>query len=126
LAGPTVELVEAPTNDILRDYYRRCQALLYPGEEDFGIMPIEAQACGTPVIAYAKGGALETTIEGQTAVWFHEQTIDALVAAVQQFNTLTFDPAVISAHASQFARTRFQNEMRDYIEQKFAGFSANA
>jgi glycosyltransferase involved in cell wall biosynthesis len=126
LAGPTIELVEAPTNEILRDYYRRCQALLYPGEEDFGIMPIEAQACGTPVIAYAKGGALETTVDGQTAVWFREQTVDALMNAVQQFDALTFDSSAINTYAGQFAKSRFQREMQRYIEQKFAEFSANA
>lgn len=126
LAGPTIEIVEAPTNEILRDYYRRCRALLYPGEEDFGIMPIEAQACGTPVIAYAKGGALETTIDGETAIWFHEQTPEALMAAVQQFEQHTFSPATIREHTRRFAKKRFQEEMQAYIEEKLAEFSANA
>jgi glycosyltransferase involved in cell wall biosynthesis len=124
LAGPTIEIVDAPTNEILRDYYRRCQALLYPGEEDFGIMPIEAQACGTPVIAYARGGALETTIQDVTAIWFNAQTPEALMSAVQRFDTHSFDPAAIRKHACRFNRQRFQNEMRAYIEQKIAEFAS--
>ncbi len=125
LAGPTIEIVEAPTNETLRDYYRRCRALLYPGEEDFGIMPIEAQACGTPVIAYAKGGAVETTLDGQTAVWFHEQTVDAMMTAIQQFGTHTFQSSIINTHAAKFAKLRFQREMQAYIAQKFVDFSAS-
>ena len=126
LAGPTIEIVEAPTNEILRDYYRRCQALLYPGEEDFGIMPIEAQACGTPVIAYAKGGAVETTVDGETAVWFRHQSAEALMTAIRHFDALSFDSSAIRAHSAKFAKLRFQREMHAYIEQKLAEFPAKA
>ena len=74
---------------MIRDHLRRCRALLFPGEEDFGIVPVEAQACGTPVIAFGRGGATETVIpwpkNGATGWWFEEQTVDSLATAIEQF-----------------------------------------
>jgi glycosyltransferase involved in cell wall biosynthesis len=122
LAGPNITFFGAPSDEEVRDSYRRCRAFIFPGEEDFGIMPVEAQACGTPVIAFAKGGAIETTIDGKTAIWFHEQTPEALMAAVQQFGQHTFSPTAIREHTRQFARKRFQEEMKAYIEGKVANF----
>lgn len=122
MAGPTIEFLFDPSNEEIRDHYRRCQALIFPGEEDFGIMPVEAQACGTPVIAFAKGGALETTLDRKTGFWFSEQTPEAIMAAVQQFESFSFDPTTIRTHACRFAKQRFQQEMQTYIEEKLANF----
>lgn len=108
--------------DVLLEHYRRCQALIFPGVEDFGIVPLEAMACGRPVIAYAKGGALETVIDGTSGVYFHEQTIQALNSAVEQYeaNRESFKPETIQAHAQSFSQQRFIDEMRAYIEQCLA------
>lgn len=122
-APPHIEFLGALSDAEVRDHYRRCRALIFPGEEDFGIVPVEVQACGRPVIAYAKGGIVETTLPNETALWFHEQSPEALVAAVQEFETQTFEPAVIREHACHFAKIRFQQEMHAYIEQKVEEFS---
>ncbi len=123
LAGPQIKFLGALSDEEVRDHYRRCRALIFPGEEDFGIVPLEAQSCGSPVIAYAKGGALETTIPHKTAIHFHEQTHEALIAAVREFGSSSFSAENIREHACRFAKTRFQNEMQAYIEQKLEAFS---
>ena len=122
LAKPHIEFLGALADEGVRDYYRRCRALIFPGEEDFGIVPLEAQACGKPVIAYAKGGVLETTRPQETAFWFFEQTPEALMAAVQEFEKCSFSASAIREHACRFAKKRFQQEMQAYIEQKMANF----
>ncbi len=118
LAGPTIEFLGALSDEEVRAYYRRCRALLFPGEEDFGIVPLEVQACGRPVIAYAKGGVLETTVSRTTAVYFQEQTVESLIGALREFEAASFSPAAIRVHAVQFSKPRFQREMQAYIEQK--------
>lgn len=125
LASPNIEFLGALSDEEVRDHYRRCQALIFPGEEDFGIVPLEAQACGSPVIAYAKGGILETTLQQETAIWFYEQTPEAIMAAVQEFEKQSFSATIIRNHACRFAKKRFQQEMRTYIEQKMAVFPEN-
>ena len=124
-AHPNIEFLGALSNEDLRDHYRRCKALIFPGEEDFGIVPVEVQACGRPVIAFAKGGILETTVQKETAVWFHEQSPEAIIAAVKAFEALSCSPAVIRDNALRFAKSRFQEEMQQYIEQKLKMFSEN-
>jgi len=83
LAGPSVEFLGRRSDDDLEKYLAECQALIFPGEEDFGIVPLEAMACGRPVIAYRAGGAQETVVDGETGIFFAEQTVAALVAAVK-------------------------------------------
>jgi glycosyltransferase involved in cell wall biosynthesis len=122
LAGPNIEFLGAFSDEEVRAHYRRCRALIFPGEEDFGIVPLEAQACGSPIIAYAKGGVLETTIQQETAIWFHEQTPGAIMTAVQEFEQQSFDITAIRNHACRFAKKRFQQDMQTYIEQKMAVF----
>lgn len=122
LATPRIEFLGALSDEEVRDHYRLCRALIFPGEEDFGIVPLEAQACGKPVIAYAKGGILETTRERETALWFFEQTPAALIAAVQAFETHAFTAPTIRDHACHFAKKRFQQAMQAYIAQKMANF----
>jgi glycosyltransferase involved in cell wall biosynthesis len=103
---------------VIRDYYARCKALIFPGEEDFGIVPVEAMASGRPVIAFHKGGALETVIDGVTGLFFDEQTPEAIVEAVNRFEQVQhqFSVEKIVAHAQKFGRDRFQMEMKQLIE----------
>jgi len=107
----------------LGGWYAGCRALLFPGEEDFGIVPLEAQACGKPVIAYGRGGALETVVADRTGLFFHEQTVPALAAAIRQFESSgeRFVPAVIREHALKFDRAQFKQRMADYLERVVAG-----
>jgi glycosyltransferase involved in cell wall biosynthesis len=121
LAGPTVEFQGWRPNDELRNHLRRCRALLFPGEEDFGIVPVEANACGTPVIAFARGGATETIIPlGQpnaTGAWFDEQTVESLIATMLQFETERdhLDPTAARQQSLRFSRSRYEQELLDYI-----------
>lgn len=121
-ASPFVEFLGARTDEDVRDYYRRCRALLFPGEEDFGIAPLEAQACGTPVIAYAKGGALETVISQKTGLFFPDQSPESIIGVMKAFENHPFIEADIRAHACRFAKTRFQHEMKTYIEEKMLNY----
>lgn len=123
LAGPDVEFLGWQSDAAIRDHLRRCRALLFPGEEDFGIVPVEANACGTPVIAYGRGGATETilppgTSSSPTGVWFEEQTAEALAGAVERFerDEQTFDPAAARRQALRFNRRRFEAELAGYLE----------
>jgi glycosyltransferase involved in cell wall biosynthesis len=92
------------------------RALLFPGEEDFGIVPVEAQAAGLPVIAYRVGGASETVIDGQTGVLFDEQSALALAGAIERFEGLRLDEGAIRGNAERFGRERFRAEMAEVIE----------
>jgi glycosyltransferase involved in cell wall biosynthesis len=98
-------------DEVVRDHYRRCRALLFPGEEDFGIVPVEAQLCGAPVIAYARGGALDT-VGPDTGVLYR----DSLVEAIRAFEARTFDPAACRARARAFSRDRHKREIRAAVE----------
>jgi glycosyltransferase involved in cell wall biosynthesis len=104
--------------EVLRDHYRRCRALLFPGEEDFGIVPVEAQLCGTPVVALARGGALDT-VTRETGVLYTGDLADAIV----DFEKRTFDPAACRANALRFARAAHQREIRAYVERSFENAS---
>ncbi len=115
-AGPTIEFAGRLADDELRTAFARCRAYIVPGEEDFAIAPVEAQAAGRPVIAYAAGGALETVVEGTTGLFFHEQTPAALAAAVRTFETMRFNPAAIRAHALSFDTAVFEQRMRHIVE----------
>ncbi len=115
MAGPTITFLGRQPDGVVQDYLATCQALIFPGEEDFGITPVEAQASGRPVIAYRGGGALETVIEGQTGVFFSDKTIESLVGALRRFQTSQFNTAIIQQHAQQFDRKRFQDHMAKII-----------
>jgi len=122
MAGPNVRFVGALSDDKVRELYSRCRAFLFPSADDFGMTPIEAQASGRPVIAYAAGGALETVEEGLTGVFFHQQTPEALVWAVDRFFSLKFDPYVIRERAGRFDIKNFQERFSSFVQSKMIQF----
>lgn len=108
-------------DDELAKLYTGCRALIFPGFEDFGIVPLEAMACGKPVIAFGKGGVLETVVgkgENVTGVFFYEQTVDALINAIDDFEKTKFDSQMIRDHALKFDRAMFKEKIKEYIEEK--------
>jgi glycosyltransferase involved in cell wall biosynthesis len=108
IAGPTVEFVGFKDRDGVREYVRRCHAYVVPGNEAFGIAPVEAMAAGKPVIAFRGGGALDTVLDGVSGVFFDEQTPAALATAIERLDTLVFDPAEIRANAERFSPSVFR------------------
>jgi glycosyltransferase involved in cell wall biosynthesis len=123
LAGPTVHFLGWQPDSVLRDHMQRCKALLFPGEEDFGIVPVEAQACGSPVIAFARGGATETVVPPTgraepTGVWFDAQTEDSLAEAIGRFEARAreFSPAAARRQALRFTEARFAQEIFGYLD----------
>lgn len=115
----TITFTGRISDDEVHSYLVRCRALIFCAEEDFGIIPVEAQACGRPVIAYGKGGALETVVEKKTGVFFGEQTVESLCDAISQFEALeqknAFDAKKIVKHAAQFSNERFRKQMEQVI-----------
>jgi len=109
------------SDEEVHDYLARCRALIFCAEEDFGIIPVEAQACGRPVIAYGKGGALETVIDSKTGVFFSEQTESSLCDAMTRFEALekknVFEPKKIAKHAAAFSNERFRKQMSKAISE---------
>ncbi len=123
LAGPTIEFRGWTTDAEVDRLYAGCRALIFPGEEDFGIVPVEAMAHGKPVIAFAKGGALETVSEApgmETGVLFFEQSSDALINAVKTFLGRTFDPLTIRKQVLGFDREEYKSQMARYIESRLS------
>ncbi|MBT3293836.1 MAG: glycosyltransferase [Verrucomicrobia bacterium] len=116
MAGANITFLERASDETILDLYRRARLLVFPGEEDFGIVPLEAQSCGTPVVAYRKGGATETVIEDQTGVFFDTQTPDALWEAVELCGQREWDPAILRRHAERFGVANFIQGMADVIE----------
>jgi len=118
LAKNNIEFLGWLANDELRKYYQNCKALIFPTEEDFGIVPVEAQACGKPVIAFGKGGALETVIEEETGIFFSEQTAESLIKAIKQFETLKFDRNKIRENVLRFDHKIFKKKIQSFIAEK--------
>jgi glycosyltransferase involved in cell wall biosynthesis len=123
LAGPHVRFLGWQTDEVIRDHMRRCRALLFPGEEDFGIVPVEAMACGTPVIAFGRGGATETVVSlggrrEPTGLWFEEQTTECLADALLTFekSMKDFEPMAVRRQALRFNERRFAEEMFAYLD----------
>lgn len=115
MAGPNVRFLGRQPAHVVEEHLAHCQALIWPGLEDFGLAPVEAQASGRPVIAYAGGGALDTIVEGTTGTFFHTQTSEALIEAVTHFDAADYDPQVIREHALQFDVERFRIRLQQWI-----------
>ncbi len=115
LAGPTIEFTGSVSMTQLAELISRSRAFLFPGVEDFGILPVEVQAGGRPVIALARGGALETVIHGQTGVLYEEDTITGLIEAIDQFEQLAIKPKACQENAFRFRRDRFEQEITSVV-----------
>jgi glycosyltransferase involved in cell wall biosynthesis len=115
---PNVQLLGFQPFDVLHEHMRRCRAFIFAAEEDFGLLPLEAQACGAPVIAYNRGGVAETVVDGTTGVFFDAQTPEAIAAAVERFERSrnAFEPEAIRENAMRFRPEIFMNRMRSIIE----------
>jgi glycosyltransferase involved in cell wall biosynthesis len=131
LGGPTVTFLGWQPDNVVRDQYERCKALLFPGEEDFGIVPLEAMACGKPIIALGKGGALETVVPmhqiearscAPTGVFFNEPSVESMTEAIERFEHQRqwFDPHAIRQHAAGFKRDLFRQRIADHVTKALA------
>jgi glycosyltransferase involved in cell wall biosynthesis len=118
-ANWNVEFLGDMSDEKLREYYQNCQALIFPQEEDFGIVALEAMACGRPVIAYRGGGALESITDGETGLFFNEQKVDSLMGAVKRFNPDNFDSHKIYAHAKKFDKKIFSEKIKEFVEKAY-------
>ncbi len=124
-ATPNVRLLGYQPNAVLREEMQRAKALVFAGEEDFGILPVEAQACGTPVIAYSRGGLKETVDPGRTGVFFHEQTPEAICEAINQFEAVpvSFGPREIRQHVEQFSTENFRRAFLTLVARHWREFT---
>lgn len=120
MANPNVEFLGYVPDRDLPDLLARCRAFLFPGEEDFGIAPIQAMAAGRPVVAYAGGGALETIIPGKTGVLFAEQSVGAIIQAVESFDPHTLSTIDILNQAAKFDTAVFKEKMARFVDEKLA------
>lgn len=119
MARSNVKFLGRLDDHMVKEHLARCRALVFPGEEDFGIVPLEAQAAGRPVIAFGGGGALETIVEGKTGVFFRQQTPEALAQAVRGFRDELFDPAAIRQHAEKYDVKVFRETVKEFIAEKW-------
>ncbi|MEM9663737.1 MAG: glycosyltransferase family 4 protein [Bacteroidota bacterium] len=124
LAGPNIIFKGYQSQEVVHDHMQRARAFVFAAHEDFGIVPVEAQACGTPVIAYGRGGARETVLDGETGLFFHEQSADALQDAVQRFEAQrgAWEPGRIRDHALSFSVDRFRSAFAALLEREYASF----
>lgn len=115
LAGPTVSFLGRLTDSEVEQHASRCRALLFPGEEDFGMAPLEIAAAGRPTIAFRAGGAIETIIEGTTGVFFDKQDPFELMAAIEKFEQQEWSSQALRAHAQRFSADVFQDSFREFL-----------
>ncbi|HEY3933466.1 MAG TPA: glycosyltransferase [Gemmatimonadales bacterium] len=124
-AGPSITFLGRRDDAVVADHYRRCRAVVCPGEEDFGITPVEANASGRPVVAFGAGGALDTVIDGITGVHFARQESAVLAEAVRRCSAMTWDPVVLRRHAERFSEQVFHARVaeivRDALHEKDSG-----
>ncbi len=124
LAGPNVKVLGWQPQEVLKSHLMRAKGFVFAGEEDFGIILLEAQACGTPVIAYGRGGALETVIENKTGLFFGEQTIESLQAAIAESDTLKWDSVACRQNAERFSAPLFRERFEQFVEGEWERFAA--
>ncbi len=118
MAKSNIEFTGRISDEELEQAYSGCLAYLFPQEEDFGIVPVEAMSAGRPVIAYKKGGALETIVPGKTGEFFYPQTVEALVEAVKKFQPEKYDAKEIRNHALKFSKAIFKEKLMEYIKER--------
>ncbi|NGX50524.1 MAG: GDP-mannose-dependent alpha-(1-6)-phosphatidylinositol monomannoside mannosyltransferase [Chlamydiae bacterium] len=121
-AKKNVEILGYQSNEVLRRYLQKAKGFVFASLEDFGILPVEAQACGTPVIAFGRGGALETVLENKTGVFFREQTVASIMEAIEDFERREFDPELIRKHAESFREEAFQKQFKALVDEKYRTF----
>ena len=121
-ANEHIEFLGFASDEVLLDYMQRAKAFVFAAEEDFGIVPVEAQACGTPVICLGKGGTKETVIDSKTGVHFLEQSVESLSQSISKFETMAFDYEAIREHALKFSKERFEKEMEAFVNEKYEIF----
>jgi glycosyltransferase involved in cell wall biosynthesis len=119
-ASANVVLLGYQSFDVLSNYMQRAKAFLFAAEEDFGIVPVEAQACGTPVIAYGKGGVRESVIDGVTGIFFEKQNATSIIEAINRFEKLNFSSVIIRDNAERFSVIKFRDEFARFMEEKCA------
>jgi len=117
-APPNVEFLGWRSDGEIRALYHQARALIFTGEEDFGIVPLEAQACGCPVVAYGVGGVLETVVENKTGLFFRDQTVKSLLEALDVFEKTKWDFSKLRAQAERFGRDRFRKEMEEHLTKR--------
>ncbi|MEM6449695.1 MAG: glycosyltransferase family 4 protein [Cyanobacteria bacterium P01_D01_bin.105] len=124
MAGPNIRFLGKQPDSVVEDYMQRCRGFIFPPEEDFGITPVEAQAAGAPVIAYAKGGQAETVLEGETGFLFAHQTVESLVHSVKRLQASVdqFEADRLRKNAERFSLDRFQTQFGDFVENAWTQF----
>ncbi|MCK5020409.1 MAG: glycosyltransferase, partial [Candidatus Peribacteraceae bacterium] len=115
LAGPTIKFMGYKSNEEVRDIYTNAKAVLFTSNDDFGLVPLEANACGTPVIALKVGGAKETVIDGETGIFFEAPTKESLMNTLKNFDDKKFNCEVCKNHAEKFRRSKFEEEIKNQI-----------
>jgi len=123
-AGRNVEFLGRVSDAELKQLYAGCRGLVFPGEEDFGIAPLEANASGRPVVAYAGGGALDTVLDGQTGILFERQDVDSLMDAVRRAEAVAWDRVELRAHARKFDRQVFRDQLLEFVRESVAAHAA--
>ncbi len=122
MAKRNIEFLGQLTDNELLSYYQNCRAVVFPQEEDFGLVPLEAQACGKPVIAFKAGGALETVVEGRTGTFFYPQTSQALIKTLKVFKAKDFNPGVCRKNAKKFSKQSFKDNFKKAIEREYTEY----
>ncbi|WP_297423415.1 glycosyltransferase [Clostridium sp.] len=123
MANSNIKFLGRKSDEVIKEHYAKCRAFLFTGEEDFGITPLEAMASGRPIIAYRKGGALETVIENKTGIFFDNQNCRELINAIKRFEKMIFDKKEIRKHAETFDESIFKLKMKKFIEEKYMVFN---
>lgn len=120
--SPNIELLGFQPFSALKDYLQQAKAFVFAAEEDFGIIPVEAQACGTPVIGYGKGGLIDTVVPDKTGIFFSEQSVSSIIDSVDKFELMSFDYALIREHAVQFSNDNFRKNFTAFVDLKIKEF----
>ena len=119
IAGKNIEILGYQKDDVVKDYLERAKAFVYAAEEDFGIAMVEAQACGTPVVAFRKGGASEIVVEGKTGILFDVQSSETIIETIKRLDMMydRLNLAEIRENALLFSKERFRKEFKDFVEE---------